>query len=442
MDTAKDGPICDRQEKNLGLIELIAIGVGGMIGGGIFSILGLAIDVSGHAAPFAFLIGSVIASIAGYSYVRLALTYHSDGASFTYLERAFPNALSIAGIAGWTIVVGYIGTLALYAFTFGAYSSHLFGLSQSMLVRSSLSTGSLLFFLGINLAGASAMGRAEDIAVYVKILLLAVLAVVGFNMIDTTRLRPLFDHGGSSVLLGGALIFVAFEGFQLITNAVCETRDPERNIPRGLYGSIGITSIIYITIALVAVGNLDVSAIHAAEEYALAAVAKPILGKIGVITVDVAAMLATASAINATIFGASHLSFEMARDNLAPRAFSFRNRSGVPTTSAVTITILSVILAAFGGLELIASFSSLTFLLVSIAVCVANLRLRKQTQTAVTPVILGILLMGATVSLLIYYLAVHNVSALYFALLAYLSIGIIFIAFRQISKTRGAVSDN
>ncbi len=434
IQKSSNAPTCGSQKKNLGFVELIAIGVGGMIGGGIFSILGLAVDISGHAAPFAFLIGSVIAVVAGYSYVRLALTYHSDGASFTYLEKAFPKMLAIAGIAGWTIVVGYIGTLSLYAFTFGAYTSHLFGLTDSPLLRMFFSGGILLMFLGINLLGASTMGKAEDIAVYIKISLLALLAAVGFYTIDPSRVRPLFDHGASSVFLGGALIFVAFEGFQLITNAVCETRDPERNIPRGLYGSIGITSVIYVVIALVAVGNLDVSAIHAAEEYALAAVAKPILGTFGVVLVDVAAMLATASAINATIFGASHLAYEISNDNLAPKAFSFRNRTGVPAAAAVVITAISVALTALGSLEVIASFSSLTFLLVSIGVCIANLRLRENTRTAITPVVLGIILMAITASLLVYYLAVNNIGAFYFAMSAYLSIGLIFVIFRLLSK--------
>ncbi len=424
------------KKKELGLPELIAIGVGGMIGGGIFSILGLAVDVSGHAAPLAFLIGSAIAATAGYSYVRLALTYHSDGASFTYLEKAFPNTLSVAGIAGWTVVIGYIGTLALYAFTFGAYSSHLFGLQKWALARASLSAASLLFFLVINLIGTAAMGRAEDIAVYVKILLLAVLAAVGLYTADPSRFQPLFDHGGSSVLLGGALIFVAFEGFQLITNAVCETRDPQRNIPRAVYGAIAITSTIYVAIAVVAVGNLDASAIHAAEEYALAAVAKPILGRLGTVLVDLAAMLATASAINATIFGASRMAFEMAHDELAPKAFAFRNRAEVPAAAAIVITLLSLMLAALGGLQLIASFSSLTFLLVSIAVCVANLRLRKETRTAKTPILLGIGLMAATVGLLLYYLAMHDVGALYFALSVYGAIGVGFVVFRRLSSPK------
>jgi amino acid transporter len=421
-----------------GLAELIAIGVGGMIGGGIFSVLGLAVTVSGRAAPLAFGVGALVAAMAAYSYIRLALAYRGDGASFTYLERAFPESLWVAGIAGWTVVAGYIGTLGLYAFTFGAYASHLIGADQSDGARMALSGFSLVAFLGINLTGARAMGRAEDIAVYVKIALLGILGAVGLFTASPSRLMPVADNGGLSILLGGALIFVAYEGFQLITNAVCETQAPEKNIPRGIYASIFITSVIYVVIAMVAVANLDAEAIQASGEYALAEVARPILGKAGVVLVDVAAILATSSAINATVFGASRLAYEIATDNLAPRALSSRTRAGVPALAAIVITVLALVLTVMGGLELIASFSSMTFLLVSIAVCVANFRLRKVTKTALTPIIFGIALMASTVILLVRYLLDGHGRTLGFIGAAYAVIALAFWFFQRTPQSRRA----
>ncbi len=421
----------DSEKRVLGLPELISIGVGGMIGGGIFSVLGLAVDVSGHAAPLAFAVGSVIALVAGYSYTRLALTYRSDGASFTYLERAFPKRPAVAGIAGWTVVVGYVGTLALYAFTFGAYAAHLLGLADAATARALLSLGVLVLFVGVNLVGARTMGRTEDIVVYVKLVLLTVLAVAGFFTIDMGRFVPLFDRGRSSVLLGGALIFVAYEGFQLITNAVNETRDPERNIPRGIFGSIVITSVIYIAIAIISVGNLDTESIHAAQEYALAVVAQPILGRLGGVLVDVAAMLATASAINATLFGSARLASEIATDRLAPAVFSFRSRTDIPVTGVVSIAGLAALLTLFGGLEVIAAFSSMTFLLVSIGVCLANLRLRADTSSRLFLVVAGLVLMGATVALLVAYLLRNDPSALGFTAAVYLTTAGAHIVFER-----------
>ncbi|NOY13643.1 MAG: amino acid permease, partial [Deltaproteobacteria bacterium] len=116
----------EAQTDKLGVKELVAMGVGGMVGGGIFSVLGLSVSLAGHAAPIAFTLGGIIALLTGWSYARLGLKFHSDGGSFTYMERAFchPN---VAALGGWLLLAGYIGTLALYAYTFGVYGSVMLG---------------------------------------------------------------------------------------------------------------------------------------------------------------------------------------------------------------------------------------------------------------------------------------------------------------------------
>ncbi len=398
------------RKDSLGLAELLAMGIGGMIGGGIFSILGLAVDVAGHAAPLAFVVGACVAALAGYSYVRLALSFHSDGASFTYLERAFPRHPNVAGIAGWTIIIGYVGTLALYAFTFGAYADHLLGGAQAL--RPMLSVGALLFFTLLNLRGASVSGRAEDLIVGTKVILLGIFVVAALPYVQRDNLTPVFDKGPTSPIIAGALVFVAFEGFQLITNAVVETRKPDRNLPLGIYGSIGITSLIYIGVAIVALGNLGAQGLVDAEEYALAAAAKPALGHAGTVLIDIAAMLATASAINATLFGAARLLAEMATEHRVPAAFSHRSHTDVPWLAVVTITVLALLLTALGSLEVIATFSSLVFLLVSTGVAVANGRLRATTHANMAVVGASIVLMLAAIGLLIQHLATHEPTTL------------------------------
>jgi amino acid transporter len=388
----------------LGLFELIAMGVGGMIGGGIFSVLGLAVSISGRAAPIAFALGSLIALAAGYSYVRLALAYRNDGASFTYLEHAFPRLPNIAGIVGWTIVAGYMGTLALYAFTFGAYGADLLGRPGSVVLRMALSAAVLGFFVLVNLRGARVAGKAEDLVVYAKILLLAVFATAGFTTVRTENLTPVFESGIASVFVAGALIFVAYEGFELITNAVCETRDATRNIPRGIYGSIVITSVIYVVLAVVGIGNLTLAQLISAEEYALAAAARPVLGQAGVVLVGLAALLATSSAINATSFGAARMMAEMASEERLPRAFSFRSALDVPWVAVIVLGLLAGGFALTGGLEVIAAFSSLTFLLVSMAISLACFRLRVETASHGGLVLLGLVLMAITAVLLVAHL--------------------------------------
>ena len=433
------------ESAKLGLKELIAIGVGGMIGGGIFSVLGLAVEISGNAAPIAFAIGSLIALAAGYSYVKLALTFHNDGASFTYLEKAFPKNLNVAGIAGWTVIVGYIGTLALYAYTFGAYGADLLGDPNTPLVKLFLTISILLFFMVVNLWGVKASGEVEDVVVYIKILILTLFGIIGVTTIHKENFSPFIEHGTSSVFMAGALIFVAYEGFQLITNGVCETKNPNKNIPWGIYSSIVITSIIYIVLSIVAVGNLSIDQIVSSNEYALAAAAEPILGNTGRVLIGIAALLATSSAINGTVFGASRMMAEMATRSKMPKAFSLRSRTEVPWIAVIVLTAFAISFSVLNGLETIAAFSSFTFLLVSIAVSLANIKLIKTTKSNLWLILLGVALMTATIITLIVYLYENNANTLILIGAIYLIVIIIELLFskrrlfyKRLNKSRGS----
>ena len=149
------------KEEKLTLKELIAMGVGGMVGGGIFSVLGLSVGLAGHAAPIAFLIGGIIAILTGYSYSKLGLRFRSDGGSFTYMEKSVKNQ-NLAAIGGWLLLVGYIGTLALYSYTFGVYGTAMAGNTQySSTIHHFLASFVILLFLGINLYGIKAAGHTE-----------------------------------------------------------------------------------------------------------------------------------------------------------------------------------------------------------------------------------------------------------------------------------------
>ncbi len=417
--------------EKLGLKELIAIGVGGMIGGGIFSVLGIAVSLAGHAAPLSFVIDMLIALTAGYHYVRLALTFRDDGASYTYLLRAWPDRPWIAGIEGWVVIVGYVGTLALYAYTFGAYGADLLGTPGAVAVRIWLSLGVLLFFMFVNLEGVRSAGVTEDLIVYSKIIILGLFAVIGLFRVDPGRFVPLFDRGAGGLFLGAAIIFVAYEGFQLITNAVVETEDPDRNIPLGIYGSILITGIIYLALAVVAVGTMSPDQIMEAREYALAEVARPLLGNAGRVLVALAALLATSSAINSTLFGASRMMAEMGSEGMMPAEFNMRDRKNVPWVAVLALTVLAGAFTLLGSLSVIAEFSSLTFLLVSIGVSLANLKLRERTGASLGVALTGLLLMLVTVLAIVAYLAVHNPGELGVILALYLAIGMLAAAYNR-----------
>lgn len=424
------------RKDQFGLKELIAIGIGGMIGGGIFSVLGLAVGMSGNAAPIAFLIAGCVALASGYSYTKLSLAFHSDGASFTYLEHAFPHVPNLAGILGWIVIVGYIGTLALYSYTFAVYAADLFGEANSVFIRITLSTIILLLFAVINLSGVKETGIAEDIAVYAKIVILFILGFIGFFTVKLHQYIPLFNKGHLSILSAAAIIFVAYEGFQLITNAVCETKDPNRNIPRAILLSIVTVTIIYFMLATMSVGNLSAADFKLHGEYAIAVAISPSLGKTGRILIDLSAILATSSAINATLFGSARMASEIAKEKLLPKAFSFRSRTNVPWVGIIIIALMSWGFTFTAPLEVIVTFSSLSFLIASFGVGVANARLHKKTKSKQWITITSLIFLLIVMLTLIDYMAVYQSKTLVIIIGLYIVIGIIELLFSKRRITR------
>ena len=391
--------------ERLSLREVVAMGVGGMIGGGIFSVLGLAIAQAGHAAPLAFALGGVVALITGMAYGRLGLRYQSDGGSFTYLEKAFRHP-NIAGIGGWLLLAGYIGTLSLYAYTFGAYGAAMLnpGGQANPAMHHLLASLILLTFLGINLYGVKASGTTELLIVTVKVLILLLFAIIGLFFVKADHLLPVFNQGRLGVLMGAALIFVAYEGFELIPNAVNEMADPGHNLVRGIFWSIGITIAVYVLVSLVAVGNLTPDEIHRYGEYALAVAARPFLGQAGFLLIGLAALFSTASAINATLFGTARLGKVMAEERDMPAAFAFVRRSkDIPWFSLIVITGITLAFVNLGDLTVIAAFSSSTFLLIFLAINLSAWRLRRDIGLAPAWPLTGMLFsLAAWLTLLIY----------------------------------------
>ncbi|WP_294946064.1 APC family permease [Sulfurivirga sp.] len=409
----------------LGFKELVAMGVGGMIGGGIFSVLGLSMSEAGHAAPLAFLLGGMVALLTGLSYARLGLHYRSAGGSFTYIEKAFASH-RLAALTGWLLLVGYVGTMALYSYTFGAYGSALLGGGQeNPLMRHLLESVVLLSFLGINLWGVKASGHTEDLIVFIKVVILALFAIIGLYTLDVSRLEPLFNQGWVGVVLGAALIFVAYEGFELIPNAINDMEDPERDLGRSIMVAILITATVYVLVSLVAVGNLTPEQIHKYGEYALAVAAQPFLGQAGFVLIGVAALFSTASAINATLFGTARLSHVMARQKDLPQAFSLKSRRNVPWAALLIITLVTLAFVNLANLDVIAAFASSTFLLLFAAVNGAALRLHRKIGLLWLWPLLGLIAALAAWVALMDYLYRHNPDTLKWVLVFYGAVSVV-----------------
>ena len=190
-----------------GLAALVAIGIGGMVGGGIFSVLGLTVQLAGAGAYLSFVVGGVVAALTGFSYARLSVEIHSRGGTASFLDRAFGTR--VAGPLNLLLWLSYFVMLGLYAVAFGSYLAALLGLDPSGGWRQLLGSAVIVCFAALNLAGAQVVGRAESVLVYFKLAVLLVFSLGGLAFVDTARVSPSAFPSIGSIVYAGTLIFLA-----------------------------------------------------------------------------------------------------------------------------------------------------------------------------------------------------------------------------------------
>ena len=414
------------RKKDLGLGELIAIALGGMVGGGIFSILGIATENIGNATPIAILIGGILAYFAAYSYVKLALLYKDEGATYSFFKKTFPKSKLASSIIGWLIVFGYISTLALYAFTFSSYFCSQFESLNNRLWQKTVAALIISFFAIINIVSVKGMGKIEDILVYTKIIILLFISGLLAGKADIQNLQPIFEQKTTltSILIVSAITFVAYEGFQLVIHAYNEMSNPQRNIPKAIYSSIGIATFLYLILAIAALGTIPKETIIADKEFALAAGAKTYLGQFGQFIVIFGALLATSSAISGTLFGSSRLMAVISEDGYFPKSLGSRIKTHIPHKAIITISLIAIALLLIGGLQVILEFGSITFIIVSFLMAYSNHIKRRVTNSS--PVLTIISLIGLFLGglLIIYFEFTENLEQFIFILIIYILLGL------------------
>ena len=270
----------------------------------------------------------VEALLTTYSYAKLSVAYPSRGGTVTFLNRAF-GAGMFTGSLNVLLWLSYVVMLSLYAFAFGSYGATFLPDGWQATGKHALICFSVVTIAGLNLFSAGVIGKAEDWIVGLKVAILLFFVGVGFAGIHVSRVTTGSWSPSLQLAAGGMIIFVAYEGFELIANTAHDVRDVARTLPRAYYTAVGFVMALYVLVALVTVGNLPVDKIVAAKDYALAEAARPFLGQAGFTLIAIAAMLSTASAINATLYGSARLSYCIARDGELP-AFLERKVWGEP----------------------------------------------------------------------------------------------------------------
>ena len=362
---------------DLGLPAAVSIGVGGMIGAGIFSILGVVAAVSGTALPVSFVIGGIVAILAAYSYLKLGVRYPSVGGASQFLVEEYGDGLR-SGALNIFQYFAYIIAIALYARGFAGYATTFFPNSMSTWLDEAFAVGIVVLFTLVNFLGSRIMGRAETAIVVIKVGVLVLFIAAGIFSVEPDRLAPSGWGEPQNLLFGAGILFIGYEGFGLITNAAGEMTNPRRELPRAIYLAVGIVITIYVLVAVVVIGNLSISALKAAEDSALAEAARPFLGQLGFTLIAIAALLSTSSAVNATLFGAANVSYQVAKDGELPESFTrkvwSRNSEGLFITAGLVMVF--VILFDLGP---IAMMGSAAFLIVYAAVSFGHLRVHRET---------------------------------------------------------------
>jgi amino acid transporter len=398
------------KRKPIGLVAAISIGVGGMIGAGIFSILGVGVQIAGNAVYLSFILAGVVALFCGYSYVKLGSAFPSAGGPVEFLVRGFGSG-TVSGGFNILLWLGYIFALALYARAFASYAVTFFPDSVSTVLLYVFLNGIVLVFVFINVIGSRAVGRSEILIVGIKLAILVLFIIVGSMFVKPQLLAVSAWPGSSSVLFAAGILFLGYEGFGLITNTAADMAAPKKMLPRAIYLSIFLVIAIYALIAFAVVGNLATTQIVDAQDYALAAAAKPFLGSVGFSIMAAAALFSTASAINATLYGGANVSYVLAKNRQLPARFNRRawhnSRDGLFITAALVL-----VFANFLQLSGIAMLGSAAFLIIYGSVNIAHWRLRRETGGNGYVIAVSIGLTSATLVILLYYLARNSLTTL------------------------------
>ncbi|RDK88773.1 APC family permease [Marinirhabdus gelatinilytica] len=418
-------------KEKFGLNATWSMAVGGMVGGGIFSVLGVVIMMAGQWAWLSFILAGGIALISAHSYNQLSLMYKKGGGAFLFL-----NEIGYKGTAAslsWILILGYILTLSVYAFTFGEYVAHIinFGAWLPRVLSVLVIVGLAL----VNLRGAGNAAKIEIITVWGKVLVLGALAIFGICMWQPEQLTEGIETmSWHRAIVGAATIFVAYEGFQLLSYDYKDIKKPSKTLPRATISAVLAVMLIYVLVSLGATMLVGAETLVQKKEIALSVAGEKAFGIAGLIIVTIAAAFSTGSAINATMFSTARLIESVANQDDLPKKLSKENKAMVPANAIWVVSAFAMLLAVIGSLEVLVDAASLIFL---ITFGIVNVLAYKESCRFKWVSVLGALGCGIAIVLSVIEQIKHNPIPLF------VFVGLVVLAFvlrpfllKQICKNR------
>ena len=386
-----------RLAREMTTLDATLIGVGAMIGAGIFVLIGIAAGVAGPGLILTFVLNGIVALFTAMSYAELGSCYHDAGGGYLWVKEGLPKWNGF--LSGWMSWFAHAVACSLYALGFGAYFDHVLREFNIIMPywgvispQKILAVGTALLFAYVNFRGASETSKVGNLVTLTKIIILFIFIGFGLELIIRhgdimATFSPFLPNGMGGVFKAMGLTFIAFQGFEVIAQSSEEIKNPKKNIPRAVFFSLIIVVPIYILVAYTALGTVQAPAgvtrwdyLAAQKEIALVNVARNFFVGGGIMLL-IGGLISTISALNATIYSSSRVAFAMGRDRNFPSFFSkVHPKNFTPHWSILVSSVIIVTMAVSLPIEDVASAADIMFLLLFLQVNLAMINLRKKRK--------------------------------------------------------------
>ena len=417
--------------KAFGLWSAVFLGIGSMVGAGIFVLLGEAGAIAGNLVWISFILGGIIALLSGYSLAKLATAYPSRGGIVEYLVQCYGEGV-FSGSMSVLFYLSAMVAIAMVAKTFGTYAAMMSVGENNPLWANSYAVGILLLFMFINLAGSSLIAKSENVIVIIKLSIIILFTVVVFFYINPALLALKDAPPVMNVFSSVALTFFAFEGFRVITNTAEDMDNPGKTMLKAMTVAIVFVMVLYVAVTFAVFGNLPLPEIIKAQDYALAEAAKPAFGHIGFTIMAVAALISTASSINANLYAVTNVTYQMAKNGELPKMYErnvWHSSEGL-----VVSTVILIAFVLFFDLTEIAAIGSISILFIHALVHIGHLLKIKYTNASKFLVVLAIVTIAVAIVLALNYTSKHIPNVGYFIAAGFVLAFIIEVVLRLVSK--------
>jgi len=417
-------------KKAFNTISAAMLGIGSMVGAGIFIVIGQAGSIAGNIVWVSFILGGIAALLSGYSLAKLALRFPSRGGIIEYITQEY-NVNIFSGGLSIMFYFAQLIAIAAVAKSFGEYGARLFGYHSTFAINA-FALGVVLTFTAINLIGANVVAKSENIIVGIKLGVLIIFTVSALFYIKPEYLSVKDMPPIMNMFFAIGLTFFAYQGFSVITNTVEDMENPKKTMLKAMILAIGVVMVLYVATSIAVLGNLPLNEVVKAKDYALALAAKPVFGETGFKIMAITALIATASAINATLYATAEISYTLAKKGNLPKIYEynvFHSNEGLIISTLIVIPMI-----LFFNLGEITTVAALSVLLIQGLVHLGHLKIIQKTDANKLLIALAALSMFAIAFLTTYYNYSHDPKIIIYLILSFALCFIIEIILRIVTK--------